>query len=45
MMKSKFKWAREGDANIKLFHNLKNERRATNAIVKLERTNEELICV
>ena len=44
MMKSKFTWAKEGDANTKLFHNLMNERRARNAITKLERTNGELIC-
>ena len=31
-MKSKFKWAKEEDANIKLFHNLMNGRRAKNAI-------------
>ena len=43
MTKSKFKWAKEGNANTKLFHNLKNGRRARNAIVKLERTNGELI--
>ena len=43
MMKSKFIWAKEGDANTKLFHSLMNERRAKNAILKLERTNRELI--
>ena len=37
MMKSKFTWAKEGDANSKLFHNLMNGRRATNSITKLER--------
>ena len=43
MMKSKFTWAKEGDANSKLFHILMNGRRATNTITKLERTNGELI--
>ena len=43
MMKSKFTWAKEGDANSKLFHNLMNGRRATNTITKLERTSGELI--
>ena len=43
MMKSKFIWAKEGDANTKLFHSLMNGRRAMNAILKLERTNGELI--
>ena len=43
MMKSKFTWAREGDANTKLFHNLMNGRRATNSIMKLERSNGDLI--
>ena len=43
MMKSKFKWAKDGDANTKFFHNLMNGRRATNAMAKLERTNGELI--
>ena len=42
-MKSKFTWAKEGNANSKLFHNLMNGRRATNTITKLERTNGELI--
>ena len=37
MIKSKFKWDKEGDANMKLFHHLMNGRRATNAIVKLEK--------
>ena len=36
-MKSKFIWAKEGDANTKLFHSLMNGRRAMNAISKLER--------
>ena len=43
MMKSKFTWAKEGDANSKLFHNLMNGRRARNAITKLERANGELL--
>ena len=43
MMKSKFTWAKKGDANTKLFHNLMNGRRATNAISKLERTNGEVL--
>ena len=43
MMKSKFIWAKEGDANTKLFHSLMNGRRARNAIMKLERANGELI--
>ena len=42
-MKTKFKWAKERNANIKLFHHLMNGRRATNAIVKLKKTNGELI--
>ena len=44
MMKSKFTWAKEGNANTKLFHNLMNRRKARNAITKLERTNGELLC-
>ena len=43
MMNSKFIWAKEGDANTKRFHSLMNRRRARNTIIKLERTNEELI--
>ena len=35
-MKSKFTWAREGDANTKLFHSLLNARKAKNVITKLE---------
>ena len=31
-MKSKFTWAREGDANTKLFHSLLNARKAKNVI-------------
>ena len=43
MLKFKFTWVKEGDANSKLSHNSMNERRARNAIVKLERANGELI--
>ena len=43
MMKSKFSWAKEGDANTKLFHNLMNGRKAKNAITKLEKTDVELV--
>ena len=35
-MKSKFTWAKEGDANTKLFHCLMNARKAKNVITKLE---------
>ena len=35
-MKSKVIWAKEGDANIKLFHRLMNARKAKNVIAKLE---------
>ena len=35
-MKSKVIWAKEGDANTKLFHRLMNARRAKNAITRLE---------
>ena len=35
-MKTKFSWAREGDANSKLFHSLMNARKAKNVITKLE---------
>ena len=35
-MKTKFSWAREGDANSKLFHSLMNVRKAKNVISKLE---------
>ena len=35
-MKSKFTWAKEGDANTKLFHKLMNARKAKNVIKKLE---------
>ena len=35
-MKTKFTWAKEGDANTKLFHSLMNARKAKNVISKLE---------
>ena len=35
-MKTKFTWAKEGDANTKLFHSLMNARKAKNVIAKLE---------
>ena len=35
-MKSKFTWAREGDASTKLFHSLLNARKAKNIITNLE---------
>ena len=36
-MKSKFTWAKEGDANTNLFHRLMNARKAKNVITRLER--------
>ena len=35
-MKSKISWAKEGDANSKLFHSLMNARKAKNVITRLE---------
>ncbi|PON53283.1 hypothetical protein TorRG33x02_305890 [Trema orientale] len=35
-MKSKFTWAKEGDANTKLFHSLMNARKSKNSITRLE---------
>ena len=39
-MKSKFIWAKEGDANTKLFHSLMNAKKAKNVISKIELENE-----
>ena len=35
-MKTTFIWAKEGDANTKLFHSLMNARKVKNVITKLE---------
>uniref|UniRef100_A0A803QQM3 Reverse transcriptase domain-containing protein n=1 Tax=Cannabis sativa TaxID=3483 RepID=A0A803QQM3_CANSA len=42
-LKSKCKWAREGDANSRLFHNLLNARKAKNTISRIERDNGDII--
>ena len=42
-MKSKFTWAKEGDANSKLFHNLMNARKSKNVITRLELEDGSLI--
>ena len=42
-MKSKFIWAKEGDANSKLFHSLMNARKAKNSITKLESEDGRLV--
>ena len=42
-MKSKFIWAKEGDANSKLFHSLVNARKSKNVITRLELEDGSLI--
>ena len=42
-MKSKFIWAKEGDANTKLFHSLINARKSKNVITKLELDDGSLV--
>ena len=42
-MKSKFIWAKEGDANSKLFHSLMNARKSKNVITRLELEDGRLI--
>ena len=42
-MKSKFIWAKEGDANSKLFHSLMNARKSKNVITRLELEDGSLI--
>uniref|UniRef100_A0A803PIR5 Reverse transcriptase domain-containing protein n=1 Tax=Cannabis sativa TaxID=3483 RepID=A0A803PIR5_CANSA len=38
-LKSKCKWAKEGDANSRMFHNLLNARKARNTISRIEKTD------
>uniref|UniRef100_A0A803P8A0 Reverse transcriptase domain-containing protein n=1 Tax=Cannabis sativa TaxID=3483 RepID=A0A803P8A0_CANSA len=42
-LKSKCKWAKEGDANSRFFHNLLNARKARNTISRIERDNGDII--
>ena len=42
-MKSKFIWAKEGDASTKLFHSVMNARKSKNVITRLELNDGSLI--
>uniref|UniRef100_A0A803QD86 Endonuclease/exonuclease/phosphatase domain-containing protein n=1 Tax=Cannabis sativa TaxID=3483 RepID=A0A803QD86_CANSA len=42
-LKSKCKWAKEGDANSRFFHNLLNGRKARKTISRIERDNGAII--
>ena len=42
-MKSKFAWAKERDANSKLFRSLMNARKSKNVIIRLELENGSLV--
>ncbi|KAM6550152.1 hypothetical protein CsatB_021828 [Cannabis sativa] len=42
-LKSKCKWAKEGDANIRFFHNLLNARKARNTISRIEKENGDVV--
>ena len=43
--KLKIRWAKEGDANSRLFHNLLNVRKSKNFIPKIEFDNEEVLTI
>ena len=43
-MKSRSMWAKEGDANTKLFHSMLNARKAKNFISKIELDNGNMVC-
>ena len=42
-LKSKVIWAKQGDANTKLFHRLMNARKAKNVITKLELEDDSFV--
>ena len=41
-MKNKFTWAKEGDANTKLFHLLQSARKMKNSMTKIKKETEKL---
>ncbi|PON64188.1 hypothetical protein PanWU01x14_127100 [Parasponia andersonii] len=42
-MKSKFSWAKEGDADSKLFHRLMNARKSKNSITRIKLEDRSVV--